>query len=115
MAQTRLAILEKLSQHLEKWDGTSEQAETIIAFNTPLLAELKQFDAKQEQQGNGAYSPNEQQQVANIIAAQQKLLTVIKTERKSLLDKMKQVNKKDKVAKNYYSSFQQSIFVDKGI
>lgn len=112
MAQTRLALLEKLSQHLEKWDGTSEQAETIIAFNTPVLAELKQFD---EQQENETYTKTEQQQVKDIIESQQKLLMVIKTDRKSLLDKMKQVNKKDKVVENYYSSFQQSIFIDKGI
>lgn len=109
-SQTRLPILEKLTQHLNAWDGTSEAANKIIEQNKSLLTELKKVDAKL-----GEYSQDEQQQVSGIIEAQQKLLTVIKTERKNLLDKMKQVNKKDKVVKNYYSSFQQSIFVDKGV
>lgn len=115
MAHTRLALLKQLSQHLTIWDGTSEHANELIEQNKPLLEQLKTVDTALQQQGNAAYNESEQRQAAEFITAQQELLTVIKQERKELLSKMKQVNQKNKIAKNYYSSVKQPIFVDKGM
>lgn len=115
MSHTRLVLLEQLSQHLTIWDGTSEHANELIEQNKPLLEQLKAVDAEMKQQGNEAYNEAEQLQAVEFIKVQQDLLTVIKKDRKKLLGKMKQVNQKEKIAKNYYSSVKQSIFVDKGM
>lgn len=111
----RLEILNQLLQSLQKWDGTSTQANEIIEKNNVLLAELKEIDNSFNQKDNRVYSRREQEQVAAIIEGQQSLLAVIKKDRKVILDKMKQMNQKNKVVDNYYSSFQQPIFVDRGM
>lgn len=114
-SENRSIILTQLFRQLMSWDGTSLNANEIIAENQPLLAELKEIDSLLNQQGNGKYNEMEQQHVASIIKAQQELLTIIKQDRTDILEKMKQVNQKNKIVDNYYSSFQQSIFVDKGM
>ncbi|MER2041982.1 hypothetical protein [Desemzia incerta] len=111
----RLGILVQVSQRLHEWDGSSEQANEIIEKNHVLLAELKEMDSLLQQQGNGSYTEKEQNQVAAIIEGQQSLLAVIKKDRQAVLSKMKQMNQKNKVVDNYYSSFQQPIFVDRGM
>lgn len=111
----RLEILNQLHESFQKWDGTSVKANEIIENNKILLAELKEIDNKSDQQGNRAYSIQEQEQVATILEGQQSLLAVIKKDRATILDKMKQMNQKNKVVDNYYSSFQQPIFVDRGM
>lgn len=111
----RLEILNQLLQSLQKWDGTSTQANEIIEKNNVLLAELKEIDNSFNQKDNRVYSRREQEQAAAIIEGQQSLLAVIKKDRKVILDKMKQMNQKNKVVDNYYSSFQQPIFVDRGM
>ncbi|MFL2104971.1 hypothetical protein [Desemzia sp. FAM 23991] len=111
----RFEILNLLYQHLTIWDGSSTSANEIIEKNRHLLAELKAVDERLNRQGNGKYSKIEHQHVVSIVKAQQELLTVIKQDRTAILEKMKQVNQKDKIVNNYYSSFQQSIFVDKGM
>lgn len=113
--EKRLTILNLLSQQLKSWDGTSGHADDIITQNKPLLLKLKEVDEILTQQSKDRYTEAEQQQVAEIIAAQQSLLAVIKQDRSAILDKMKQVNQKNKIVDNYYSAFQQSIFVDKGM
>ncbi|MFL2100360.1 hypothetical protein [Mycobacteroides abscessus] len=111
----RFEILNLLYRQLMVWDGTSVNANEIIEKNKSLLIELKTIDVLLSEQGNGKYNEMEQQHVASIIKAQQELLTVIKHDRTDILEKMKQVNQKNKIVNNYYSSFQQSIFVDKGM
>lgn len=111
----RLEILDQLFQSLQKWDGTSTKANEIIERNNDLLAELKEIDKTLNKKNSGVYSKQEQEKVAAIIEGQKSLLTVIKKDRKALLDKMKQMNQKNKVVDNYYSSFQQPIFVDRGM
>lgn|SRR5690606_20881944 len=111
----RLEILNQLSQSLQKWDGSSEQANEIVEKNHTLLAELKKADSLLHQQGNGSYTKEEQAEVAIIVEGQQSLLAVIKKDRAAILGKMKQMNQKNKVVDNYYTSFQQPIFVDKGM
>lgn len=111
----RLEILNQLSQSLQKWDGSGEQANEIVAKNHTLLADLKKVDSLLHQQGNESYTKEEQAQVAIIVESQHSLLAVIKNDRAAILEKMKQMNQKDKVVDNYYTSFQQPIFVDKGM
>ncbi|MBM6614705.1 hypothetical protein JTF06_07355 [Desemzia sp. RIT804] len=111
----RSEILEQLLQNLKTWDRTSEAASGIIKKNEFLLTELKTENLMLKQVGSELYSKEEQKQIAAIIEGQQILLTIIKQDRTAILEKMKQVNQKNKVVDNYYSSFQQSIFVDKGM
>lgn len=111
----RSEILNQLFRQLMSWDSTSTHAKEIIEKNNLLLIELKKIDNFLSQQGDGKYSEVEQQHVASIVKAQQDLLTVIKQDRTAILKKMKQVNQKNKIVDNYYSSVQQSIFVDKGM
>ena len=114
-SKNRSEILNQLFRQLMSWDGTSSNANKIIIENQNLLAELKEIDFLLNQQGDGKYNEMEQQHVASIVKAQKDLLVVIKQDRTEILDKMKQVNQKNKIMDNYYSSFQQSIFVDKGM
>lgn len=111
----RLGILNQLSQSLQKWDGSSEQANEIVAKNHTLLVDLKKVDSLLHQQGNEGYTKEEQAQVATIVENQQTLLAIIKKDRAAILEKMKQMNQKNKVVDNYYTSFQQPIFVDRGM
>ena len=109
--ENRSAILKQLFHQLQTWDGTAESANEIISQNKSLLFKLKEVDAALKT----SYSDIEQKQVIEIITVQKNLLTIINQDRTAILDKMKQMNQKNKVVDNYYSSFQQSIFVDKGI
>lgn len=112
---SRLEILNHLSQNLEMWDGSSEEANEIVEKNQTLLVKLKNVDRLLTDQGNGEYTKEEQKQVAAIIDGQKSLLAIIQKDRAAILDKMKQMNQKDKVVDNYYTSFQQPIFVDRGM
>ena len=114
-SKSRSELLTQLFRQLMSWNGTSVNANEIIAQNQPLLAELKEIDASLSQQGKGEYTEMEKNHVASIVKAQQNLLDVVKQDRAEILEKMKQVNQKNKIVDNYYSSFQQSVFVDKGM
>lgn len=107
----RSEILERLTQGLQKWDGTSIDAEEIVGQNNLLITDLKQIDAESNQE----YEAIQQKQVIKIVKYHKAMMAVIKKEQSELMEKMKQVNQKDNIAKNYYSSVKQSIFVDKGM
>ena len=110
--EKRLRILNLLSEELKSWDGTSKHADEITAENKKILLKLQEVDDSLNQQ---TYTEAAQYEVIKIISYQKKLLKVIKEDRINVLNKMKQVNQKNKIVDNYYSSFQQSIFVDKGM
>ena len=111
----RFELLNLIYRQLMTWDGTSANANKIIEENKLLMTELKTVDDVLSNHGHGEYSEIERQHVASIVKAQKDLLDVIKQDRTAILQKMKQVNQKNKIVDNYYSSFQQSIFVDKGM
>lgn len=109
--EKRSELLSKMTKLVQTWDGTSLNAEKIILQNSELLAALKRVDMELDEQ----YSLLEQKEVAVIIEKQQSLVATLKQERSNIMKKMKQVNQKDKIVNNYYSSIQQSIFVDRGM
>ena len=113
--ENRSEILNQLFRQLMSWDGSSTNANEIIAENQPLLVELKEIDASLSRQGKGEYTEMEKNYVSSIVKIQKDLLEVIKHNRTDILEKMKQMNQKNKVVDNYYSSFQQPIFVDRGM
>lgn len=114
-SENRSEILNQLFRQLMSWDGTSTNANEIIAKNQPLLIELKEMDTSLSQKGKGEYSEIEKNHVTSIVKVQRDLLDTIKHDRTDILDKMKQMNQKNKVVDNYYTSFQQPIFVDRGM
>lgn len=109
--EKRSDLLTKMTKLVQAWDGTSLNAEEIILENRNLFAALKRLDMELDEQ----YSLIEQKEVSVIIERQQSLFAILKQERSNILKKMKQVNQKDKIVNNYYSSIQQSIFVDRGM
>lgn len=109
--EKRSDLLSKMTKLVQTWDGTSLNAEEIILENRNLFAALKRLDMELDEQ----YSLIEQKEVSVIIERQQSLFAILKQERSNILKKMKQVNQKDKIVNNYYSSIQQSIFVDRGM
>ena len=109
--EKRSDLLTEMTKLVQTWDGTSLNAEEIVSQNSDLLAELKRVDTELNEQ----YSLIQQKEVAVIIEKQQALIATLKHERSNVMKKMKQVNQKDKIVNNYYSSIQQSIFVDRGM
>lgn len=109
--EKRSDLLTEMTKLVQTWDGTSLNAEEIILENRNLFAALKRLDMELDEQ----YSLIEQKEVSVIIERQQSLVAILKQERSNIMKKMKQVNQKDKIVNNYYSSIQQSIFVDRGM
>lgn len=109
--EKRSDLLTEMTKLVQTWDGTSLNAEEIILENRNLFAALKRLDMELDEQ----YSLIEQKEVSVIIERQQSLFAILKQERSNIMKKMKQVNQKDKIVNNYYSSIQQSIFVDRGM
>lgn len=109
--EKRSELLSEMTKLVQTWNGTSLNAEEIVIQNSDLLAELKRVDIELNEQ----YSLIQQKEVAVIIEKQQFLIATLKQERSIVMKKMKQVNQKDNIINNYYSSIQQSMFVDRGM
>lgn len=104
-----------MSVLLDSWSGSAVEAMEIITENQQNMDLLKAIEEKLTEEAASQYTPIEQQLLISIIPQQQKLMTSIRREKTSLMNKMKQINKKNQVRDNYVSVKRAPVFVDKGI
>ena len=114
-AELRTDVLKGMLALMQTWSGNAEEAVTIIAENQKNMDQLKTIEKKLSEEASFEYTPTERQLLTLIIPQQQQMMAAIRKEKVSLMNKMKQINQKNKVRDNYVSVQRESVFVDRGI
>ncbi|WP_035051355.1 hypothetical protein [Carnobacterium pleistocenium] len=114
-AELRTNVLENILVLMETWTGDPDEAVAIIAGNQPNLDQLKAIEQQLSEDAAFGYTPAETKLLTIIIPKQQQMMAAIRGEKLKLMDKMKQINQKNKVRDNYVSVKQEPVFVDRGI
>ncbi|MDR7869606.1 MAG: hypothetical protein RIN55_02015 [Tissierellaceae bacterium] len=104
-----IKILDDILKEFEKFDGSIESGIEIIELNRISIDRLKELFGEEGLNFDKTY----QHKMELIIFKQRKLLKILEGEKKELLEKMQQINKKNKVVNNYMSTAIRPIFVDK--
>lgn len=113
--ELRTNVLENIMSLMNSWNGSAEEAVTIIADNQHHMDQLKVIEQKLSEDEAFQYTSTERQLLTVIIPQQQQMMAVIRTEKNELMDKMRQINKKNQIRDNYVSVKRDSVFVDRGI
>ena len=108
-------MLKQMEALMATWDGTLESAGKLISENKKNMLQLKQLETQSSTTPLGAYNEIEKNIIEGIIHQQEKMVHQIKIERESLLNRMKQINQKDKVISNYVTANRAPMFIDKGL
>jgi len=111
----RMDVLEKIKTLLESWNGSAEEAVVLISENERNIYQLKKIEQQLSEEEAFQYTSSEKQLLTVIIPKQQQMMAVIRGEKLKLMNKMKQINQKNKVRDNYVSVKHASVFVDRGI
>lgn len=114
-AELRTNVLENIMSLMNSWNGSAEEAVTIIADNQHHMDQLKVIEQKLSEDEAFQYTSTERQLLTVIIPQQQQMMAAIRTEKNELMDKMRQINKKNQVRDNYVLVKRDSVFVDRGI
>ena len=114
-AELRTNVLENIMSLMNSWNGSAEEAVTIIADNQHHMDQLKVIEQKLSEDEAFQYTSTERQLLTVIIPQQQQMMAAIRAEKNELMDKMRQINKKNQVRDNYVSVKRDSVFVDRGI
>ncbi|WP_192986235.1 flagellar cap protein [Carnobacterium mobile] len=110
----RMSILKQMTELMESWDNTAASAERIIIENKKNILLLRKLDS-QSSKNQLDTDTEEETIIKDIIQQQEKMVSQIKMEQKSLLSRLKQLNQKDKVRDNYVSVKRDPIFINKGL
>lgn len=113
--QLRTDVLENIVVLMDSWNGTVEEAMDIVSENQRNMDQLKAIEQKLSEEAAFQYTPAEKQLLTVIIPKQQQLMAAIRGEKNNLMNKMKQINKKNQVRDNYVSVKRAPVFLDKGI
>lgn len=113
--QLRVDLLKQMAALMATWDGTLESAGQLISENKKNMLQLKKLETQSAENLLVAYNETEETIIKGIIQQQEKMVYQIKIERESLLNRMKQINQKDKVISNYVSANRAPMFIDKGL
>ena len=113
--QLRTDVLENIVVLMNSWNGTVEEAMGIVSENQRNMDQLKAIEQKLSEDAAFQYTPAEKQLLTVIIPKQQQLMAAIRGEKNNLMNKMKQINKKNQVRDNYVSVKRAPVFLDKGI
>lgn len=114
-ATLRMDVLETIKVLLDSWNGSAEEAVTLIAENEQNMDQLKKIEQQLSEDEAFQYTSVEKQLLTVIIPQQQQMIAAIRSEKTNLMNKMKQINQKNKVRENYVSVQRESVFVDRGI
>lgn len=114
-AKLRTDVLQNIKSLLDSWNGSAEEAMTLISENEQNMDQLKKIEQQLSEDGAFQYTSVEKQLLTVIIPKQQQMIATIRREKTSLMNKMKQINKKNQVRDNYVSVKRAPVFVDKGI
>lgn len=113
--QLRTDVLENIVVLMDSWNGTVEEAMDIVSENQRNMDQLKAIEQKLSEDAAFQYTAAEKQLLTVIIPKQQQLMAAIRGEKNNLMNKMKQINKKNQVRDNYVSVKRAPVFLDKGI
>lgn len=114
-AKLRTDVLENIKALLDSWNGSAEEAVALISENEQNMDQLKKIEEQLNEDEAFQYTLVEKQLLSVIIPKQQQMIAVIRGEKSSLMNKMKQINQKNKVRDNYVSVQRAPVFVDRGI
>lgn len=114
-AELRTNVLENIMILMETWNGSPDEAVEIIAGNQENLDHLKVIEQKLSEDAAFQYTQAEKQLLTVIIPRQQQMMAAIRGEKLKLMNKMKQINQKNKIRDNYVSVERASVFIDKGV
>ena len=114
-AKLRTDVLENIVVLMDSWNGSAEEAMEIISENQRNMDQLKAIEQKLSEDAAFQYTAAEKQLLTVIIPKQQQLMAAIRGEKNNLMNKMKQINKKNQVRDNYISVKRAPVFLDKGI
>lgn len=113
-AKLRTDVLENIVVLMDSWNGSAEEAMEIISENQRNMDQLKAIEQKLSEDVAFQYTPAEKQLLTVIIPKQQQMMAAIRGEKTSLMNKMKQMNQKNKVRDNYVSVSRAPVFIDRG-
>ncbi|AEB30659.1 hypothetical protein CAR_c20020 [Carnobacterium sp. 17-4] len=114
-AKLRTDVLENIKTLLDSWNGSAEEAVTLISENERNMDQLKKIEEQLREDEAFQYTSVEKQLLTVIIPKHQQMIAAIRSEKINLMNKMKQINQKNKVRDNYVSMQRASVFVDRGI
>ena len=114
-AKLRTDVLENIKALLDSWNGSAEEAVTLITENEQNMDQLKKIELQLSEDEAFQYTSVEKQLLSVIIPQQQQMIATIRSEKINLMNKMKQLNQKNKIRDNYVSMQRASVFVDRGI
>lgn len=111
----KVLLIEEVSESLEQWDGSSENAVEVLASNEPRFIRMKEIDQELPQFVLNEMKEKLQEQWTEILTNQRKLIRCIQRDKMQLQNQMNQVGKKDKVVSSYIAMKKSSLFVDKDL
>ena len=114
LLEQRTIRVENILNNLKTWDGELDSGLEIIKINQE---EIDKIDTLNLQLSRFPDAQNEEyiEKIKEIIDEQKKFQILIKEKQNSLLETMQQLNKKDKVIKNYISKKKYPLFIDKDV
>lgn len=114
LLEQRNKSVDNILNNLKSWDGELDSGLEIISLNQE---EINKIDTLNLQLSRFPDAQKEEyiEKIKEIIEEQKKLQASIKDQQKSLIESMQQLNKKDKVIKNYISTSKKPLFIDKDV
>lgn len=103
------AILNEMLSGLDNYDGSVESAISIVEYNQLRIDKLKEILSKEDIR----LDLDHYHKMESIFNKQNQLFKTLEDEKTDILNKMKQIHKKNNVVNNYMDRRMQTIFVDK--
>ena len=114
LLEQRNKSVDNILNNLKSWDGELDTSLETLETNQE---EIDKIDILNLQLSRFPDAQKEEyiEKIKEIIEEQKKLQASIKDQQKSLIESMQQLNKKDKVIKNYISTSKKPLFIDKDV
>lgn len=114
LLEQRNKSVDNILNNLKSWDGELDTGIETLKTNQE---EIDKIDILNLQLSRFPDAQKEEyiEKIKEIIEEQKKLQASIKDQQKSLIESMQQLNKKDKVIKNYISTSKKPLFIDKDV
>ncbi|NLL81333.1 MAG: hypothetical protein GX231_03385 [Tissierellia bacterium] len=114
LLEQRSKSVDNILNNLKSWDGELDSGLEIIGLNQE---EIDKIDTLNLQLSRFPHAQNEEyiETIKEIIKEQKKFQDTIKKQKEFLIESMQQLNKKDKVIKNYIHTSKNSLFIDKDV
>ncbi len=108
--------LNYIEESLNNWDGSMDQALEVSETNGPYFERLESLDESLKKFSHPSiYSEEYVGKLSEIMEKHMELLESLRQNRQQVLDKMKEINKKDEIIGSYINREIESIFIDKDL